>query len=114
MVEMQGETVCAIEVKPLTTGLQLTWLVAVWGAAFTAFLHEWVAAGAEDGAPSHRELYMSDALLAAISAGMTVAGLEVPGGGYADFGVPGHGDLARRLRHGATDREMTVSELVSR
>lgn len=87
MVEMDGETVRRIEVKPVATSLHLTWIVAVWSATFTAFVEDWL--GTRGGeAPSGRELYMSDALLAASTAGLAVVGQEVRGGGYDDFGLP--------------------------
>lgn len=90
MVEMDDESaVRRIVIKPPATNLRLTWLAAVWGGRFTGFLNEWVAAARPAEAAPGRELYVGDVVQAAIAAGLTVVGVEVPGGGYEDIGVPG-------------------------
>lgn len=87
MVETDGDgAVRRIVIKPAQTDLRLTWLAAVWGARFTAFVDEWVAAGRAH--EIEREAYVGDVVQAAIAAGLAVVAVEVPGGGYDDVGVP--------------------------
>jgi glucose-1-phosphate thymidylyltransferase len=90
MVETGGDgAVTRIVIKPAETDLRLTWLAAVWGSRFSAFLGEWVAAGRVEEVEPGREAYVGDVVQAAVEAGLTVVGVEVPGGGYVDVGAPG-------------------------
>jgi len=90
MVEMDDEsTVQRIVIKPPATNLRLTWLAAVWGDRFTKFVNEWIAASTSAETAPERELYIGDVVQAAVTAGLGVVGVEVPGGGYDDIGVPG-------------------------
>lgn len=90
MVETEvNGAVRRIAVKPRATKLRLTWLAAVWGARFTQFVDEWMAARSSAEAAQEREVYVGDIVQAAVAAGFAVVGVEIPDGGYADFGVPG-------------------------
>jgi glucose-1-phosphate thymidylyltransferase len=90
MVETGSEGVVRqIVVKPAATNLRSTWLAAVWGAAFTAFVQEWVTVGRAAEAAPAREAYIGDVVQAAVVTGMRVVGVEVPGGAYDDVGAPG-------------------------
>jgi len=89
MVETAEETVLRIIIKPAATNLRMTWLVAAWGHMFTRFLNQWVDAHPMGEAAPGRELYIGDAMQAAIEAGLTVVGMEISEGGYDDAGVPG-------------------------
>ncbi|CAA9210298.1 MAG: Glucose-1-phosphate thymidylyltransferase [uncultured Acidimicrobiales bacterium] len=92
MVELDDDgRVRAVLPKPEQTSLRYTWLVAVWGAAFTELLH--------DGAPwaaDGREVYVGDVINAAVRSGLTVMGSVVPDGHYLDVGTPAK--LAAALR----------------
>jgi glucose-1-phosphate thymidylyltransferase len=82
-----------ILVKPPASTLRYTWIFAVWGPAFTGFLHR---ALPRLPRPAGRELYPSDVLLAAMAAnkeGMRVEALPFPEGHHLDVGTPD--DLAR-------------------
>jgi glucose-1-phosphate thymidylyltransferase len=92
MVEVDATgRLLGIEVKPRATARRLTWLYAVWGPAFTAFLHDFLAHPRR--LPSGRELAVSDVLLAAREAGLGIATLSFPSGLHLDIGTPE--DLAR-------------------
>ncbi|NTU85183.1 MAG: dTDP-glucose pyrophosphorylase [Chloroflexales bacterium] len=90
-----------ILVKPPQSDLRFTWVVAAWAPSFTQFLHEYLARleaeAARDPDARRRELYMSHVLVAAISAGLRVEGLHLPGAHFLDIGVPHN--LVRALRH---------------
>jgi glucose-1-phosphate thymidylyltransferase len=88
--------------------LRLTWILAVWTAPFSRFLHRFLAAGrggrGREGA-GEGELQLSEVVQAAIEDGMEVAPLTVAGGSYLDVGTPD--DLARaRERFGGAARQL--------
>jgi glucose-1-phosphate thymidylyltransferase len=85
MVELGPDgQVVRIEVRPESTALRFNWLIAVWGPAFTRFLHEAVrATPAGEG-----ELQLGAMMQAAVTAGLRVEGLEIPEGAWRDVGTP--------------------------
>jgi glucose-1-phosphate thymidylyltransferase len=85
-----------IQVKPHSTVLRDTWVIAVWGKAFTAFMHELVqnwlreyAAGVqgEGFSGAHAELHVGDVVNAAIDAGLVIQSLRFPSGRCIDVGT---------------------------
>jgi glucose-1-phosphate thymidylyltransferase len=78
-----------IVIKPGETDLRLTWLAAVWGASFSDYLAEWVVSGRASEVEAGREPYVGDVVQAAVTEGLAVVGVEIPGGGYVDVGAPG-------------------------
>jgi glucose-1-phosphate thymidylyltransferase len=66
------------------SSLRYSWLMAVWGPRFTAFLADFVAAES----PGAEELHTGHILQRAIDAGFTVIGVPVHGGRYLDTGSP--------------------------
>lgn len=92
-----------IHIKPRATALGLTWIIAVWSAAFTRFMHghlgeilDAVRAGVYPHADRPREPYVGDVLRAAIGAGMVVETVRFEQGWCLDIGTPE--DLDRALR----------------
>lgn len=86
MVELDASgTVQRIVIKPSTTTLEDTWILAVWTPRFTSFLHDYVRAEQRD---QDRERYVGDAMQAAIDAGWRIEGVRIPGGRYRDIGTP--------------------------
>ena len=85
MVELAPDgRVLRVEVRPQSTSLRFNWLIAVWGPAFTDFLHETVQrAPAGEG-----ELQIGAVVQTAVAAGMQVEGVEFPEGSYRDIGTP--------------------------
>jgi glucose-1-phosphate thymidylyltransferase len=83
-----------ILVKPRSTDLRYTWIIAVWTPAFTRFMHEYLNASLERGTQTgvgrsnQRELYVGDVVQAAIDSGMRVETVLFPEGCYLDIGIP--------------------------
>lgn len=96
MVEVAPDgRVARVEVRPESTALRFNWLIAVWGPAFTRFLHETVRnAPAGEG-----ELQIGAVVQGAVEAGLHVEGVPFPEGSYRDIGTPG--ELAAALREHA-------------
>lgn len=76
--------VVRIEVRPESTTLRFNWLIAVWGPAFTRFLHETV----RDAPAGEGELQIGAVMTAALAAGLRVDGVEIPEGTWRDVGTP--------------------------
>lgn len=79
-------------VKPAGSSLQLAWILAVWGPAFTAHLHGAAAAQASVGAPEAErhelaELHMGHVLQSGVDAGLRVLA-EPLDGSFTDIGTP--------------------------
>jgi glucose-1-phosphate thymidylyltransferase len=80
-----------IFIKPSSTDLQYTWLIAVWTPAFTQFLHDHLAAAmtlVEAGTLPQRETHVGDVIQAAIEAGLHVNTVLFRNGWYLDIGTP--------------------------
>lgn len=94
--------VTAIEVKPERSELRFSWMLCVWGPRFTEHLHTYLAdveRQREDSDPAQRpqrEIYVGDALIAAIEGGMHVDSVLFPDGSALDVGTPGN--LVRAVR----------------
>lgn len=91
MVELDGERVLRLELRPARTALRLAWLLAVWGPAFTELLHDFVGeagagATADPGAAGERQL--GEVIGRAVESGLDVRGVALPGGRYRDLGTP--------------------------
>jgi glucose-1-phosphate thymidylyltransferase len=96
MVELAPDgRVLRVEVRPESTTLRYNWLIAVWGPAFTRFLHEAV----RDTSVEEGELQIGAVVRSAVAAGLHVEGVEFPGGSYRDIGTPDQ--LAAALREHA-------------
>jgi glucose-1-phosphate thymidylyltransferase len=102
VVELDPEgRIRRFEVRAGDTSLRHTWLVAAWGPAFTEFLHDFVEKVAPEvvasgGTWQGRELFMGDALWAAVESGMQVETALFEKGKYIDIGTPE--DLVLALR----------------
>jgi glucose-1-phosphate thymidylyltransferase len=67
------------------TGLSLTWLLAVWGPAFSRRLQRFVV---DREGPVEREPQVSDVLKAALADGLRLATVAFPAGSHLDVGTP--------------------------
>jgi glucose-1-phosphate thymidylyltransferase len=76
--------------QPAATGLRLTWMCAVWSAAFTEFLHRHTAATPDT------ETSVGHVLRAALAAGRRIDAVVFEDGRYVDIGTPQ--DLERAQR----------------
>jgi glucose-1-phosphate thymidylyltransferase len=96
MVELAPDgRVIRVEVRPRSTSLRYNWLIAVWGPAFTRFLHDAV----RDAPAAGAELQIGAVVQGAVAAGLRVDGIEFPAGSYRDIGTPE--ELAAAMREGA-------------
>jgi glucose-1-phosphate thymidylyltransferase len=94
MVELGPDgRVRRVEVRPASTALRFNWLIALWGPAFTRYLHEAVR---EDDPAAEGELQLGSLIQAAVDAGLHVEGVEFPQGSYRDIGTPA--ELAAAIR----------------
>lgn len=100
-----------LDIKPAETTLAHTWLIAAWGDAFTAFLHDTVrrlARKIEDAAPEAgtdaggtRDFQMGDAIRSAIEAGLHIGAVRFDEGQGLDVGTPD--DLRRAVQQSVHD-----------
>jgi glucose-1-phosphate thymidylyltransferase len=75
-----------IEIKPGRTELAHAWVAAAWAPVFSAYVHDFIAAGRGDDRRS--ELYVGDVLQAAIDDGLHVDSVTFPDGDFSDIGTP--------------------------
>ncbi len=101
MVELGPDgRVVRVEVRPRSTSLRFNWLIAVWGPAFTGFLHEAVGKAPREGG----EFQIGAIVQAAVASSLHVEGVEFPEGSYRDIGTPA--ELAAAMReHARLDPE---------
>jgi glucose-1-phosphate thymidylyltransferase len=88
-----------IVIKPAATSLSYTWVCAVWGPAFTQYLHDHVAAAAAGGGPE-AEMHIGHVMQAALRDGMQVEAVCFPEGRCADIGTPD--ELEATMQHERT------------
>jgi len=79
-----------IEIKPSITKFRYTWLIAVWGASFTEFVHEFVSDKAKifmnQSSKKPKEIFMSDVIIEAIRYNLKVVSIIFYKGRYLDMG----------------------------
>ncbi len=86
MVEIDDrEHVRRIVIKQTETSLRFTWSIAVWGPAFSRYLHEFEGG---DRAAGATEIYIGDVIQAAVDDGMPVIGERFEEGSFLDIGTP--------------------------
>jgi glucose-1-phosphate thymidylyltransferase len=106
MVDLDPDgRVARVVIKPERTTLLYTWILAVWTAAFTRFLHEFLArhrSRPESSGGSGRELYMGDVLQEALDRGMPIEAVRFDKGRYLDIGTPEDLIEAARMAAGTT------------
>ena len=64
----------------------MAWVIAVWGAVFTEFLHSWVSVNRERALSE--PLHLGHALLSALSQGLVVDSVSFETAHYVDIGTP--------------------------
>ena len=106
MVEISGDgKISAIQIKPLQTGLQYTWIIAVWNYTFTCFLHQFVhqhqeIIGEIDSKKdiSHfNEIYLGNVIQNALDSDIIIDHVIFDDGFYVDVGTPS--DMLSALRN---------------
>lgn len=91
-----------IDIKPVSTELEWTWVSAVWSSAFSQFFMDTVlndsplpVRSTSTPATNARELYIGDILLAALQQGMRIDGICFRRGTVLDIGTPEDFKLSR-------------------
>lgn len=104
MVERaENGQILKIDIKPLTSELRYSWVIAVWTPVFTQFMHEYLLSRSEanqdnmlpDSAVNKRELVVGDILQAAIENDLTIESVLFPDNRCIDIGTPE--DLERAM-----------------
>lgn len=107
MVELEDDAAIRhIWIKPAHTNLKWTWIAAVWGSAFTRFMHDYVrrylqtiiCAPDSLKGDSSKEVYLGDVIQAAIESGLTCDRVLFPRGRYLDVGTPEDMACASRFK----------------
>lgn len=96
MVELDsGGRVREIVIKPSSTDLELTWIIAVWTDVFTRFMHDFLSkASAVKNVAG--ELYIGAVIREGMRAGLFVETVVFSDGNYVDIGTPE--DLIRAVQ----------------
>ena len=74
-----------IIIKPTSTFLQHSWIIAVWTPKFTEFMHKYLSSVR---IPERQELFIGDVIQSAIDEGLEVDSVYFPDGSYVDIGTP--------------------------
>ena len=82
-------------IKPKATSLVYTWICAVWGPAFTLYLHTLITEAEPRWQPTD-ELFVGDVFQQALDDGLQFDAVRFPDGTYTDIGTP-H-ELAETVR----------------
>jgi len=79
-----------IIIKPETTDLKYTWIIAVWTSVFTRFLQESLEKEEYDinKVEKNDELYIGDIVRKAIHSGLKTSYIKFESGAYLDIGTP--------------------------
>lgn len=99
MVESDNHgAVRRILVKPASTQLELTWIIALWTPAFTTYLHTYARErmSGRGLSATGREVHVGNVIQAAIEDDMHIDSVAIPDGIFRDIGTPE--DLAATLR----------------
>jgi glucose-1-phosphate thymidylyltransferase len=83
----------SIVIKPASTDLEFTWIIAAWRPAFTDFFRSHLDRADSCHPPTRRvgrpEMFVGDVLRAALDAGMTIESVPFPTGSCMDVGTFG-------------------------
>jgi glucose-1-phosphate thymidylyltransferase len=110
MVDLDGQgNICKIDIKPASTQLQYTWIIAVWTDRFTEFMHQFVLEQkkrftAEPIADSENiEVFVGDVIQAAVNTDIKIENVIFENGTYIDIGTAD--DLAQAVHLGIGPQE---------
>jgi len=110
MVVLDGDGIISgIDIKPVRTQLRWTWAAAVWNAAFTRYMHDFVCrehrritTGADrDRVRNYRERFMGDVIREAIGSELKIDQVKFHEGTCIDIGSPD--DMKFAVRFHAVD-----------
>ena len=97
MVDLSADgRIRKIEIKPVQTHLNYTWIIAVWTPKFTRFIHEYVLSKkgtkikskAAANTEKQKEVFLGDVIQEAIQNDLRVDKVFFEDGNYLDIGTP--------------------------
>ena len=94
-VDDRGRVVELI-IKPVSTSLSYTWIIAVWTGVFTSFMHDFLSRASAAVVTEKREMFVGNVIHAWMQEGFPVETVIFPNGNYLDIGTPE--DLKRAAR----------------
>jgi glucose-1-phosphate thymidylyltransferase len=110
MVEFDNQgNICKIDIKPVSTQLRYTWIIAVWTGRFTEFMHQFVLehkyryTAETDDMPKNKEVFVGDVIQAAVDTDIKIENVIFENGKYIDIGTPD--DLAKAVHRGIGKQE---------
>ena len=85
-----------IDIKPSTSTLMYTWIIAVWTPVFTRFINRFIetcnmdkiTGGIAGNKIDGKEVFLGDVIESAIQAGLKVENVVFDYGDYLDIGTP--------------------------
>jgi glucose-1-phosphate thymidylyltransferase len=80
--------VTELMIKPLSTALIHTWIIAVWTSVFTRFIHDYLSRCSMPSGGGKEELFLGDVIRAWMQEGFPVETVIFEGGKYFDIGTP--------------------------
>jgi glucose-1-phosphate thymidylyltransferase len=105
MVEFDDQgNISKIDIKPASTQLQYTWIIAVWTDRFTEFMHQFVLeykhryTSETNGMSKKKEVFLGDVIQAAVNTHIKIEYVIFEKGNYIDIGTPE--DLAKAVQQG--------------
>jgi glucose-1-phosphate thymidylyltransferase len=97
MVDLSADgRISKVEIKPVQTHLNYTWIIAVWTPKFTRFMHEYVLSrqgskiknNAGANTEKQKEVFLGDVIQAAIQNDLRIDKVFFEDGNYLDIGTP--------------------------
>ena len=109
MVEIgRNDVIDKIIIKPKTTSLKYTWIIAVWNWKFTQFIHDYVSSQEEQCKEESEnkkeylvEKHLGDVIQEALSQDIVIDSVKFDEGTYLDIGTPD--DLEKAVKLYATN-----------
>ncbi len=85
---------CIIVIKPISTKLRYSWIIAVWTPVFTQFMHEYLRQylfdkkEIKDRKKIVKEIFVGDVVQAAIDNNIIAETVSFENGSFLDIGTP--------------------------
>ncbi|MDW7694088.1 sugar phosphate nucleotidyltransferase [Flammeovirgaceae bacterium SG7u.111] len=76
-----------IVIKPKSTNLTYSWIIALWTPVFTEFMHGFLKKELEDREEGSKEIYLGEVFKEAIKAGLTIKTCLFPNETFKDIGT---------------------------
>lgn len=88
MVETSDNTMIKnIIIKPVSSHLEYTWLLAVWEPVFTDFLHDFLSTSQTISTKNQEEIYVGSIIQEAIKNNLKISSVKYPNTSFIDIGT---------------------------